>query len=115
MEQAAWWNRRGRLGHWPCDDSVSTEPWLNRADNLKDIGCRHPDRSYGLPTGTYVSPAGTHYPMRALPPGANLKPYAVYQVSKPLGVEAGVVRPWFGQPGLGFQYKLVCPPFRGVG
>ena len=44
--------------------------------------------------------------MRALPPGANLKPYAVYQVSKPLGVEAGVVRPWFGQPGLGFQYKL---------
>jgi hypothetical protein len=56
--------------------------------------------------GTFVSPEGVPFPERSLQPNAASKPYNVYKVVKPLEVDAGPVKPWFGQPGKGIQYEL---------
>ena len=49
----------------------------------------------------------TPYPMRALPPGSNQKPYTIYKVLKPINnVVASKIMPWFGEIGLGTQYEL---------
>ncbi|MFM0509454.1 glycohydrolase toxin TNT-related protein [Paraburkholderia sp. RL17-373-BIF-A] len=62
---------------------------------------------YGYSGGSYTSPVGTPYPMRALPPGSDLKPYNIYEVIKPIeNVESSKIAPWFGELGLGKQYKL---------
>ena len=62
---------------------------------------------YGYPGGIFVSPVGTPYPMRALPPGSNQKPYIIYRVLKPINnVAACKVMPWFGEIELGTQYEL---------
>ncbi|MCW0350872.1 hypothetical protein NB701_004234 [Pantoea ananatis] len=45
--------------------------------------------------------------MRALPPGTNNKDYTVYEVLKPIpNVQERKIAPWFGEIGLGTQYKL---------
>ena len=59
---------------------------------------------FGAETGRFFSPEGTPLPQRALP-NAPVGPPSVYEVLKPLDVEAGVVAPAFGQPGLGIQYR----------
>ena len=65
---------------------------------------------YGAPTGRYLSPAGTPFGARALPPDfLKTQDYRVYEVLRPLEVEAGLIEPWFGQPGMGTQYKLSVP------
>ena len=62
---------------------------------------------YGLPRGKYLSPVGTPYSMRALPPGTDSAPYTVYEVVKPIeNVSKSKIAPWFGELGLGTQYKL---------
>ena len=49
----------------------------------------------------------TPYPMRALPPSSNQKPYTIYKVLKPIdNVAASKIMPWFGEIGLGTQYEL---------
>ena len=54
-----------------------------------------------------VSPVGIPYPMRALPPGSNRKPYTLYRVLKPIdNVAASKIMPLFGEIGLGTQYEL---------
>ena len=68
-------------------------------------------RSITLPVGTLVDrygySGGTPYPMRALPPGSNQKPYTIYKVLKPIdNVAASRIMPWFGEIGLGTQYEL---------
>ncbi|ONH57816.1 hypothetical protein CcI49_25580 [Frankia sp. CcI49] len=78
---------------------------------------------FGLPSGSFLSPRGTDYDARSLPPsnlddttnpgGCN---YHVYQVLKPFDVYSGPIRPWFDQPGNGLQYQTVCaliPEFSG--
>ena len=63
---------------------------------------------YGYPGGIFVSPVGIPYPMRALPPGSNQKPYTIYKVLKPIdNVAACKIMPWFGEIGLGIQYELL--------
>ena len=69
-----------------------------------------------MPGGNYVSPAGSPYQERALPPAnqdyngsdPGQQPYAyhVYEVREPVVVVAGPVAPWFGQPGFGTQFEL---------
>lgn len=45
--------------------------------------------------------------MRALPPGTDSKPYTIYEVLKPIpNVQESKIAPWFGELGLGTQYKL---------
>jgi RHS repeat-associated protein len=61
---------------------------------------------YGYEGGTFVSPKGVPYPMRALPPGTNQKPYHTYRVAKPFEVQSGQIAPAFGEPGMGTQHEL---------
>nr|WP_264179281.1 TNT domain-containing protein [Sutcliffiella horikoshii] len=61
---------------------------------------------FGYEGGTFVSPYGVPYEMRALAPETYNKPYKVYVVKKPLEVEVGKIAPWFDEPGMGIQYEL---------
>jgi hypothetical protein len=61
---------------------------------------------YGYEKGSFVSPEGTPYPNRALAPGTDKKPYNIYEIVKPVEVEAGEIAPWFAQPGKGIQYEF---------
>ena len=69
-------------------------------------------RSITLPIGTLVDrwyryPVGTPYPMRALLPGSNRKPYTIYRVLKPIdNVATSKIMPLFREIGLGTQYEL---------
>jgi RHS repeat-associated protein len=90
LERWSWPPNRGFLG-----DPVQT--------TLK-VGTRI-DR-YGYPGGTFVSPAGTPFPERALLPSTINSPYNLYEVTQPLEVRAGTVASWFGYGGGGIQYEL---------
>ena len=61
---------------------------------------------YGGYRGTYAAPDGTGYRARALKPGTDRAPFRSFEVLKPIEVDAGLVRSWFGYEGLGTQYKL---------
>ncbi|MGA8116411.1 MAG: TNT domain-containing protein [Actinocatenispora sp.] len=68
---------------------------------------------FGYPGGAYLSPAGTPFANRALPPQSLNTPadtplsnYHEYCVVRQFRVDAGPIAPWFGQPGMGFQFKL---------
>ncbi|SNQ48374.1 conserved exported hypothetical protein [Frankia canadensis] len=70
---------------------------------------------FGLPRGSFLSPRGTEYAQRSIPPsnlddttrpaGCN---YHAYQVLQPFQVYTGAIRPWFDQPGSGRQFQVVC-------
>lgn len=60
----------------------------------------------GLEEGFFASPAGTPIEMRSLAPGFEDLPYNVYRVAEELEVQESVVAPWYGQFGLGIQYRL---------
>ncbi|WP_322759177.1 TNT domain-containing protein [Frankia sp. Cr2] len=70
---------------------------------------------FGGTGGNFLSPEGTRYADRSLPP-SNLDSttdpggcdYHVYRVLKEFHVYSGAIRPWFDQPGNGRQYQLVC-------
>jgi hypothetical protein len=63
---------------------------------------------FGPPDGRYLSPDGSSFAERAIPPG-NLDPlapnlgYHRYEVIRPFDAPTGYVAPWFGQPGQGLQ------------
>ena len=59
---------------------------------------------YGPDSGNFLSPAGTPYWQRSLPPDTNPNDYHVYEVIKPLPVQSGQIAAWFGQPGGGVQH-----------
>ena len=59
---------------------------------------------YGSEKGQFLSPAGTPYGQRSLPPDTNPNDYHVYEVIKPLPVQSGQIAAWFGQPGGGVQH-----------
>ncbi|WP_208816358.1 TNT domain-containing protein [Micromonospora echinofusca] len=68
---------------------------------------------FGFPGGSFLAPVDTPFAERSLPPqslntpdGTPLSNYHVYCVVRPFTVSAGPIAPWFGQPGLGVQYKL---------
>ena len=61
---------------------------------------------YGAETGKFVSPEGTPYSNRALPPNSNVCPYHIYEIKKPIEVQSGKVASWFGEPGGGIQYQF---------
>ena len=53
------------------------------------------ERRYGSDFGTFTSPEGIPYEMRALAPGTDMKPYSVFEVVEPINVKAGEIAPWF--------------------
>ncbi len=59
---------------------------------------------YGYPGGSFVSPIGTPFEMRGLPPQSANAPYNVYEVLQPFEVQAGTTTPAFGYLGGGTQY-----------
>ncbi|WP_416054434.1 TNT domain-containing protein [Pectobacterium polonicum] len=61
---------------------------------------------YGSEYGTFASPEGTPYRDRALKPGSDGRPYNLYEVTKPITVDAGDIKGWFGYEGGGTQYEL---------
>ena len=61
---------------------------------------------YGSDFGSFVSPEGTPYNMRAVAPGTDMMQYSVFEVVKPLTVTAGKAMPWFDEIGGGIQYLL---------
>ncbi|GGM20055.1 TNT domain-containing protein [Micromonospora yangpuensis] len=68
---------------------------------------------FGSPGGAFLSPLGTPYSSRALPPlnlntpaAAPLANYHTYCVVKPFPVDSGPIAPWFAQPGMGTQFQL---------
>jgi hypothetical protein len=68
---------------------------------------------FGYAGGAYLAPARTLFIQRALPPqnlntptGTPQSNYHLYCVVRPFDVAAGPIAPWFGQLGLGLQYKL---------
>lgn len=76
---------------------------------------------FGSEGGTYLSPAGTPYGARGIPP-ESLNPfpggqpcnYYRYRVLTPFSVNAGPIAPALGQPGFGLQYVLSNTLFAGV-
>jgi hypothetical protein len=64
---------------------------------------------FGIASGSYVSPTGTPFIQRSLAPGTQYAPYNIYNVLKPIDVQAGPIAPAFGMPGGGMQYKLPSP------
>jgi hypothetical protein len=76
---------------------------------------------FGSEGGTYLSPEGTPYSARGIPP-ESLNPfpggepcnYYRYRVLKPFSVNAGPIAPALGQPGFGLQYVLSATYFPGV-
>ncbi|MFM2482554.1 glycohydrolase toxin TNT-related protein [Celerinatantimonas sp. YJH-8] len=61
---------------------------------------------YGHEGGSYVSPAGTPFKMRALPPTTNEADLHTYRVLKPIDAQTATIAPAFNQMGLGIQHKL---------
>ena len=64
---------------------------------------------YGSRNGGYMSPAGTPYEARALPPGKIADSYEQYSVLKPFTVVQESIAPAFGQPGGGLQMRATIP------
>lgn len=63
------------------------------------------DRFGGSKYSQFFSPVGTPMHARALPPVTANQPLRRFEVMSPFAVEAGKVSPWFGQVGLGTQYR----------
>ena len=61
---------------------------------------------YGSTQGTFAAEYGTAYRARALKPGSDNLPYRTYEVTRPVEVTSGLVKPWFGYEGKGMQYKF---------
>jgi hypothetical protein len=70
---------------------------------------------FGGPFGSWLSPDGTPFAERALPPDSAMKPYFQYAVDDPAKLPSGFrieqsqVAPWFHQPGGGIQYRIIGP------
>jgi hypothetical protein len=62
---------------------------------------------FGSDFGIFLSPPGTPYSQRALRPGTQNAPYSVFEVASNLEVEAATIKPWFGEVGMGTQFKLL--------
>jgi hypothetical protein len=68
------------------------------------------DRYGGIkPTSRFLSPEGVSIEQRSLPTNTNLNLYDKYKVMMPFSVKSGQALPWYGQPGLGIQYKTELP------
>jgi len=60
---------------------------------------------FGGDGGAYFSPKGTPYGQRALPYVCDLRAYRIFRVEQSFTVTSGTIKPWFGEAGLGTQYR----------
>jgi hypothetical protein len=75
---------------------------------------------FGSEFGSYLSPLGTPYSYRGIPPQSldnTTTPeacnYSRYKVLQPIPVQSGPIAPALGQPGFGTQYVLDASIFPG--
>nr|WP_205396240.1 glycohydrolase toxin TNT-related protein [Streptococcus lutetiensis] len=87
------------------DGSVHIDGFLNgKFDNITLQPGTIIDRYGSNSNGRYFSPIGTNFENRALPPFMINEPYRKYIILKPINSKAGIIAPWFNQPGMGIQY-----------
>ena len=99
-KKTSWYHPNGSINYPPNNGAVpGTEKMITLQPGTKI------DR-YGAETGRYVSPYGTPFANRSLPPGSDELPYHVYEVLKPIQVQSGLIAAWFDQPGGGIQYQF---------
>jgi len=67
------------------------------------------DRYGGTPVSRFFSPQGTPLEARSLPPETAKQILRTFEVVKEFEVNAGTVAPYYGQPGLGTQYRASLP------
>ena len=92
-----WTKQAPNLGAVPgTTKSVTLQP----GDNLDRFGSRY---------GEYLSPTGTPFEQRSLPPGKQSDPYEGYKVLRPFNVVQDEIAPAFGQPGGGTQLRAQIP------
>ena len=100
FDNPKYYNQKTGAINWPKNDGFASTP----IDEVLQPGTRI-DR-YGSDFGSFTSPEGIPYEMRAVAPGTDLKPYSVFEVVEPINVKAGDIAPWFDEPGGGIQYLL---------
>ncbi len=102
---SAWKGTRGNSIDeiWPPNRGFAHEP----VDHILLPGVRV--NRYGSEAGTFVSPQGVSFSMRALPDASLARPFTTYVVEESIRVRSGLSAPWFGQEGLGIQYELSRP------
>ena len=100
FDNPKYYNQKTGAINWPKNDGFASTP----IDEVLQPGTRI-DR-YGSDFGSFTSPEGIPYEMRAVAPGTDLKPYSVFEVVEPINVKAGEIAPWFDEPGGGIQYLL---------
>ena len=93
----------------PVEHTITLRPG-QEIDLFGNPGSKDPTGSSG---GQFLSPAGTPYEDRALPPtnldtypGNHPFNYYLYKVVKKFSVLSGPIAPWFDQPGGGIQDYL---------
>ena len=100
FDNPKYYNQKTGAINWPKKDGFASTP----IDEVLQPGTGI-DR-YGSDFGSFTSPEGIPYEMRAVAPGTDLKPYSVFEVVEPINVKAGEIAPWFDEPGGGIQYLL---------
>ncbi|WP_075679703.1 TNT domain-containing protein [Roseburia sp. 831b] len=100
FDNPKYYNQKTGAINWPQNDGFASKP----IDEVLQPGTRI-DR-YGSDFGSFTSPEGIPYEMRAVAPETDLKPYSVFEVVEPINVKAGEIAPWFDEPGGGIQYLL---------
>lgn len=118
---ARYWDAKAGSWNWPPASGFVTAPDGSQLEYKITLQPGTLLDRYGSVYGQFVSPAGTPFAERALPPASldTVQPayqgkvpppvncnYHEYRVDKPVAVEAGPTAPWFGQPGYGMQYQL---------
>ena len=100
FDNPKYYNQKTGVINWSQNDGFASTP----IDEVLQPGTRI-DR-YGSDFGSFTSPEGIPYEMRAVAPGTDLKPYSVFEVVEPINVKAGKIAPWFDESGGGIQYLL---------
>lgn len=99
------------------DDGLTNKPYAvpgTVIDNAEVPQGTIMDR-FGHPGGAWLSPDGTPFAERALPPDSANKTYYQYVVGDPANIPHGYrieesqVAPWFHQPGGGTQFESLDP------
>ena len=100
FDNPKYYNQETGAINWPENNGFADIPM----DEVLQPGARI-DR-YGSDYGSFTSPEGTPYEMRAVAPRTDQRPYSVFEVVEPINVKSGSIASWFDEPGGGIQYLL---------
>lgn len=93
--------------HWPGQGrDVNTDGFLNGQYEETNLPAGMIIDRYGGNNGTFFAEDGLSIEERAMAPNSDFSTYNRYEVKKSIPVRAGIIAPWFDQPGGGIQYQL---------